>query len=50
MARLTDAALPWWDAFVFAASVVSQWLQARKLIGIGGYRRARRLGMFWAKD
>jgi nicotinamide mononucleotide transporter len=32
MARFTDAALPWWDGFVFAASVVSQWLQARKLL------------------
>ena len=30
MARFTDAALPWADGFVFAASVASQWLQARK--------------------
>ncbi|MBL9214140.1 MAG: nicotinamide mononucleotide transporter [Opitutaceae bacterium] len=32
MHRATDAALPYADAFVFAASVASQWLQARKLL------------------
>lgn len=32
MARLTDAALPYADAFVLATSAVAQWLQARKLI------------------
>lgn len=32
MVRFTDAALPWADAFVFAASVISQWLQARKVL------------------
>lgn len=32
MHRFTDAALPYWDGFVFATSVSSQWLQARKAI------------------
>ncbi len=53
MARLTDAALPWWDAFVFAASVASQWLQARKLIEnwIGWIiANTVGIGVFWAKD
>src|SRR5665213_1928498 len=26
----TDAALPWWDAFILVFSLISQWLQARK--------------------
>jgi len=32
MRRFTDAALPYWDGFIFAGSVASQWLQARKAI------------------
>lgn len=32
MDRLTDAVLPYADAFVFATSAASQWLQARKVI------------------
>jgi nicotinamide mononucleotide transporter len=32
MAGKTDAALPYGDGFVFAVSVASQWLQARKII------------------
>jgi len=32
MQRATDAALPYADGFVFAASVASQWLQARKRV------------------
>ncbi|HYC70779.1 MAG TPA: nicotinamide riboside transporter PnuC [Opitutaceae bacterium] len=32
MDRWTDAAVPYADAFVFAVSAASQWLQARKLI------------------
>jgi nicotinamide mononucleotide transporter len=52
MARFTDAALPWWDGFVFAASVVSQWLQARKLLeNWVGWIIANTVavGVFWAK-
>lgn len=52
MARFTDAALPWWDGFVFAASVVSQWLQARKLLENWlGWVIANTVavGVFWAK-
>ena len=30
MQRLTDAALPHWDAFIFIFSLIAQWLQARK--------------------
>jgi len=30
LATRTDAALPYWDAFIGAFSIVSQWLQARK--------------------
>jgi nicotinamide mononucleotide transporter len=30
MRRLTDAALPHWDAFILIFSLISQWLQARK--------------------
>jgi nicotinamide mononucleotide transporter len=32
MATFTDAALPWWDGFIFAASVTAQWLQSRKIL------------------
>ncbi|MEO6874238.1 MAG: nicotinamide riboside transporter PnuC [Opitutaceae bacterium] len=32
MHRFTDAALPYWDGFIFAGSVAAQWLQARKAI------------------
>jgi nicotinamide mononucleotide transporter len=32
MHRATDAALPYGDGFVFAVSVASQWLQARKIL------------------
>ena len=53
MARFTDAALPWWDGFVFAASVVSQWLQSRKLLeNWVGWIVANTvaIGVFWAKE
>jgi len=52
MAGLTDAALPWWDGFVFAASVVSQWLQSRKMLEnwIGWIiANTVGIGVFWAK-
>ncbi len=53
MHRFTDAALPYWDAFVFAASVVSQWLQARKvLVNWLGWLIANTvaIGVFWVKE
>jgi len=52
MARFTDAALPWWDGFVFAASVASQWLQSRKALeNWAGWIVANTVavGVFWAK-
>jgi nicotinamide mononucleotide transporter len=52
MARFTDAALPWWDGFVFAASVSAQWLQARKALeNWHGWIVANTvaIGVFWAK-
>ncbi len=32
MATRTDAALPYWDAFIIAASLIAQWLMARKVL------------------
>ena len=52
MARWTDAALPYWDGFVFATSVASQWLQARKTLeNWTGWIVANTVavGVFWAK-
>lgn len=52
MKRFTDAALPHWDGFVFAGSVVSQWLQARKALEnwIGWIIvNTVGIGVFWAK-
>lgn len=52
MARYTDAALPWADGFVFATSVASQWLQARKALeNWVGWIIANTvaIGVFWAK-
>lgn len=53
MDRLTDAALPYWDAFVFAFSVASQWLQARKVLAnwIGWLiANTVAIGVFWTKE
>ncbi len=53
MFRLTDAALPYWDAFVFAFSVASQWLQARKVLANwAGWLIANTVavGVFWTKE
>jgi len=53
MNRLTDAALPYWDAFVFAFSVASQWLQARKVLANWtGWLIANTvaIGVFWTKE
>lgn len=52
MARFTPAALPWWDGFVFAASVASQWLQSRKMLEnwVGWViTNTVAIGVFWAK-
>jgi nicotinamide mononucleotide transporter len=32
MASFTDAAVPYWDAFIIATSLIAQWLMARKKI------------------
>lgn len=32
LSRFTDADLPYWDSFTTAASLVAQWLQARKIL------------------
>jgi nicotinamide mononucleotide transporter len=53
MDRLTNAALPYWDAFVFSFSVVSQWLQARKVLANWiGWMIANTvaIGVFWTKE
>lgn len=53
MHRFTDAALPYWDGFVFASSVISQWLQARKALEnwIGWIvANTVAVGVFWAKE
>ncbi|RFC43453.1 MAG: nicotinamide mononucleotide transporter [Verrucomicrobia bacterium] len=53
MHRTTDAALPWWDAFILVFSLIAQWLQARKNIEnwpawLGVNTVA--IGVYWAKD
>ncbi|HWA08955.1 MAG TPA: nicotinamide riboside transporter PnuC [Opitutaceae bacterium] len=53
MKRFTDAALPYWDGFILAGSVVSQWLQARKALEnwIGWIVvNSVAVGVYWAKD
>jgi nicotinamide mononucleotide transporter len=52
MRRFTDAALPYGDGFVFASSVASQWLQARKALEnwIGWIiANTVAIGVFWVK-
>jgi nicotinamide mononucleotide transporter len=52
MHRFTDAALPYWDGFVFATSVASQWLQSRKALEnwIGWLvANTVAIGVFWVK-
>lgn len=53
MHRTTDAALPWWDAFILVFSLIAQWLQARKnlenwpaWVGVNTVA----IGVYWAKD
>ncbi len=53
MHRTTDAALPWWDAFILVFSLIAQWLQARKNIECWpGWLLVNTvaLGVYWAKD
>lgn len=53
MHRTTDAALPWWDAFILVFSLIAQWLQARKnLENWAGWMIVNvvAIGVYWAKD
>ncbi|HVT72612.1 MAG TPA: nicotinamide riboside transporter PnuC [Lacunisphaera sp.] len=53
MHRTTDAALPYWDAFILVFSLIAQWLQARKKLenwtGWLGVNTVA-IGVYWAKD
>ena len=49
----TDAALPYWDAFILVFSLIAQWLQARKkLENWPGWLIVNTvaIGVYWAKD
>jgi nicotinamide mononucleotide transporter len=53
MQRNTDAALPYWDAFILAFSLIAQWLQARKILeNWAGWLvvNSVAIGVYWAKD
>ena len=53
MHRTTDAALPWWDAFILVFSLIAQWLQARKNLECwAGWLIVNTvaIGVYWAKD
>jgi nicotinamide mononucleotide transporter len=53
MAHFTDAALPWWDAFILIFSLIAQWLQARKHIECwAGWILVNvvAVGVYWVKD
>lgn len=53
MHRSTDAALPWWDAFILVFSLIAQWLQARKHLECwAGWMIVNTvaIGVYWAKD
>ncbi len=53
MHRTTDAALPWWDAFILVFSLIAQWLQARKNIENWPawlVVNTVAIGVYWAKD
>ncbi len=53
MHRTTDAALPWWDAFILVFSLIAQWLQARKVLeNWTGWLIVNTvaIGVYWAKD
>jgi nicotinamide mononucleotide transporter len=53
MHRTTDAALPWWDAFILVFSLIAQWLQARKNLECwAGWLLVNTvaIGVYWVKD
>ncbi|MDP2137311.1 MAG: nicotinamide riboside transporter PnuC [Candidatus Didemnitutus sp.] len=53
MHRTTDAALPYWDAFILVFSLLAQWWQARKHLECwGGWVIVNTvaIGVYWAKD
>lgn len=53
MHRTTDAALPYWDAFILVFSLIAQWLQARKVLeNWAGWVVVNTVavGVYWAKD
>jgi nicotinamide mononucleotide transporter len=53
MHRTTDAALPYWDAFILVFSLIAQWLQARKkLENWPGWVLVNTVavGVYWVKD
>jgi nicotinamide mononucleotide transporter len=53
MHRATDAALPWWDAFILVFSLIAQWWQARKHLECwAGWLvvNTAAIGVFWTKD
>lgn len=53
MHRTTDAALPWWDAFILVFSLIAQWLQARKSIEnwpLWVVVNSVAIGVYWVKD
>ncbi|MEN9403809.1 MAG: Nicotinamide riboside transporter PnuC [Verrucomicrobiota bacterium] len=53
MHHATDAALPYWDAFILVFSLIAQWLQARKkLENWPGWLIVNTvaIGVYWAKD
>jgi nicotinamide mononucleotide transporter len=53
MRRMTDAALPHWDAFILVFSLIAQWWQARKRLECwAGWMVVNlvAVGVYWAKD
>lgn len=53
MHRATDAALPYWDAFILVFSLIAQWLQARKVLeNWAGWLVVNTVavGVYWVKD
>lgn len=53
MHRTTDAALPYWDAFILVFSLIAQWWQARKHLEnwpAWVVINTVAIGVYWAKD
>ena len=49
----TDAAMPWWDAFILVFSLLAQWWQARKILEnwpLWVVVNTVAIGVYWAKD